>query len=418
MKVTFGLKKNPEVRKSGQLKQKWDFNTESTLLAPPIIYEHKKEGRKSIVFGTKEGKIYSLDKDSKVNWIFDAEESTDDLELMFLDVDTANSIQSPPNIHDLTGDGNKEIVFGSERGAIYAINHEGKQIWKYMSEGSVRGGVIIKDIDMDGKPEVIFGSGDKHLYILTHDGKLKKKIEIGSGIESTPEIIGTKILIGTNEGELHCLKSNGETDWVFKTEGKIAAQASVGKIKGTEEELIVVGSTDHYMYMLNQDGEMIWKYKTNGAIYSKAALADINRDKKLEIIFGSCDNKVYALDHKGDHIWSYETDFWVVAPVIVTDLDDDGKLEIVAGSYDHNLYILDAKGNYIMDYIPGLAGVMQQTGSYTDVITSEPGKTVGKKIWQYQTEGVVVGCAMIPDSGEIVVNTKPGKIKNLGLEKG
>ena len=416
MRITFGLKASSE-DKNRQLKERWVFNSQNTLLAPPIIYEDANTGKKSILFGTKEGKIYSLDKDSNVNWMFDAKEFVSEVDLMFFDIESVNSIESSPNIYDLNGDGNKEIIFGSEMGAVCALNHTGELMWKFNAEGSVRGGVLIKDLDGDGKPKVIFGSGDKHLYILNNEGELLNKIEIDSSIESTPETIGKSIVFGCNNGKVYCMKTTGEIEWTFQTGGKITAQPTVDKIKGTDEEFIIIGSVDHCLYLLDTKGDLIWKYNTEGAIYSKAATADINEDGKMEIIFGSCDNKVYALDYRGEKIWSYETDFWVVAPVIVTDIDNDGKLEIIAGSYDHNLYILDAKGNYILDYIPGLTGVMQQTGSYTDVLTSQPGTTTGKKIWQYQTEDVIVGCATITDNKEIVVNTKKGKVNNLGLEK-
>ena len=198
----------------------------------------------------------------------------------------------------------------------------------------------------------------------------------------------------------------------MKTNGKVVAQPAISQILEDSIHYTIIGSIDQNLYMINESGEVVWKFKTGGAIYSRVSLADIDNDKKTEIIFGSCDNNVYALRSNGDKMWSYETDFWVVAPVIVGDIDNDGHLEIIAGSYDHNIYILDARGKYMLDYIPGLAGVMQQTGSYSDIMTSEPGKIIGKKIWQYQTEGVVVGCAFVNETN-IIVNTRTGKVNDL-----
>ncbi|MBU0471678.1 MAG: PQQ-binding-like beta-propeller repeat protein [Nanoarchaeota archaeon] len=413
MKVAFGFKKLLNKGKRGQIQEKWKFDSKSSLLAPSIVADLDNSGKKHILFGTNDGKIYALDKEANVKWMFNAQEQVDDVELMFFDVETAHSIQSSPNIYDINGDGKKEIVFGSEMGTVYALSFEGELIWKFKAGGSVRGGVIIGDVNEDRKPEIIFGSGDGHIYILNNEGQLIEKYEMGSNIESTPNIIGEKIIFGTNDGHIYCIKHTGEELWKYKTEGKITAQPSIGKIFGDEKNYVIIGSLDQHMYAFDEQGELIWKYKTDGAIYSKAALADINNDKKLEIIFGSCDNNVYAISCTGEKIWSYETDFWIVAPVIVDDIDKDGELEIIAGSYDHNIYILDAKGNYMLDYVPGLSSVLQQTGSYSDVVTTEPGKIVGKKIWQYQADGVVVGCAFIDDEKNIVVNTRPGKINNL-----
>jgi outer membrane protein assembly factor BamB len=175
--------------------------------------------------------------------------------------------------------------------------------------------------------------------------------------------------------------------------------------------VIVIGSTDGNLYCLTEKGSLIWDFHTNGAICGKATIIDLNKDGNMEIVFGSCDNCIYALDNTGKKLWSYETDFWVVASPIVTDIDNDGKLEIIAGSYDHNIYVLDSEGSYMLDYVPGVSGIIGQTGQYGDAITKEPGKTQGKKIWQYQTEGIVVGCAYVQNN--IIVNTDSGKINNI-----
>ena len=169
---------------------------------------------------------------------------------------------------------------------------------------------------------------------------------------------------------------------------------------------------------MNEKGEELWKYETDGAICSKVSIADINNDGKKEIIFGSCDNNIYALDFSGKKLWSYETDFWVVASPIIADIDNDGKQEIIAGSYDRNIYILDSEGSYMLDYVPGISGIVSQTGQSGDAITKQPGKTLGKKIWQYQTEGVIVGCAVVEENKSIIVNTDSGRVNNLVHKKG
>ena len=87
------------------------------------------------------------------------------------------------------------------------------------------------------------------------------------------------------------------------------------------------------------------------------------------------------------------------------------------GSYDHNIYVLDSEGSYVLDYVPGVSGIVSQTGHYGDAVTKEPGKTQGKKIWQYQTEGVIVGCAYVHEHKSLIVNTDSGKINNLVHKK-
>jgi len=413
-KITFAFK-SITGQKSGRIEEKWHYDSESLLLSSPIIEDIDGDGRKEIVFGTKNGKIISIDLEGRPKWIYEVEDSHSQVELMFLDTDKVNSISSSPNIADIDGDGHKEIVFGTESGKVYVLDNKGKQIWNYKTDGPIRGTPFIQKF-ANNQTGILVGSSDKNLYFLNAKGQLLWRYNAKSEIESTPTIaISQKplILFGSNDGIIHALDLKGNPLWQYKTADKVLAQIVYDKLSPNSEPVIIVGSTDGTMYCLNDRGTLLWSYETDGAICSKACIADINTDGKKEIVFGSCDNSVYTLDMYGKKLWSYETDFWVVASPIAADLDGDGKLEILAGSYDHNIYILDSEGTYVLDYVPGVSGIVTQTGHIGDAITSGPGKTRGKKVWQYQTEGVVVGCAYLSDGKNIIVNTESGKINDL-----
>lgn len=404
-------------QKKGRLVEDWKFDSKSPISAGPKICDFEGKGKKNLIFGTDDGKVYCVGSKGEKKWIFNVQEAVDKVEAMFYDQETANSIQAEPNIYDLNGDGKKEIVVGSEMGVVYAITPEGKNLWKFKADGSVRGSVFIHDLDGNGRPEIVFGCGDENLYILNAQGELVEKHEIGCSIKSTPNALKENIVFGCDNGHVHCITLTGKELWKYHTDDKIIAQPAVGNLYGDKKNYVVIGSFDQHLHCVDENGEEIWKYRTGGAIYSRAILRDINKDKKLEVIFGSCDNNIYAVDSNGDKLWSYEADFWIVAPLIVEDIDGDGELEVVAGSYDHNLYVLDARGNYALDYVPGLSGVVQQPGSYADVMTSEPGDLTGKKLWQYQADGVIVGCAYSHDNDNIIINTKKGIINVLKHEK-
>jgi outer membrane protein assembly factor BamB len=411
-KITFAFK-NMMQQKSGRLAEIWKYDSGTFLLSSPVIEDIDNDGKKEIIFGTKNGKIMSIDIDGNLKWAFSAEDNVSQAELMFLDTENSNSINSSPNIEDMNFDGKKEIVFGTEAGRLYVLDNSGKLLWQYQTDGPIRGAPVVQRFA--GKQAgIIFGSSDKNLYFLNSLGKLIWKYPCKSEIESCPIlVIGTQpmILFGDNEGTLYSLNLKGDLIWKFETKGKILSQPSFAKLTKDEAPSIVFGSTDGNLYCLTEKGALIWDFHTNGAICGKATIIDLNNDGKQEIVFGSCDNCIYALDGTGKKLWSYETDFWVVASPIVTDIDNDGKLEIIAGSYDHNIYVLDSEGSYMLDYVPGVSGIVGQTGQYGDAITKEPGKTQGKKIWQYQTEGIVVGCAYVKNN--IIVNTDSGKINNI-----
>jgi outer membrane protein assembly factor BamB len=414
--LTFGFKK-----RSGYLDREWEFDAQSSVTSGPLVADVDGDGKKEIVFGTKQGKLFVLDLNSGIKWFYDTNEKVNDVELMFLDTESSSSIGSTPNIGDLNNDGTVEVVFGTELGILYCLDQTGRLLWKYKSDGGIRGQAIICDLYKDRDPKVIFGSMDGKLRVLNNKGKPIWFFDAGSSIESTPGIFEKNsqicIVFGTDDGTVYCLNDNGDMQWKFKTDAKILAQPSFADICDEDRINVVIGSSDNHLYVLDDAGELLWKYKTEGAIISKACVSDINNDKKFEVIFGSCDNTIYCLNWQGDRLWSYETDFWIGSEPIVEDIDGDGEKEVIVGSYDHNIYVLDSMGSYVLDYMPGLSGIVNQAGHYSDIITKEPGKTSGKKIWQFKTNGVIVGTAFVPESKSLVVNTKTGRINSIKHKK-
>jgi outer membrane protein assembly factor BamB len=413
-KITFAFK-NIMNQRVGRLEEKWNYDSGALLLSSPIIDDIDGDGKKEIIFGTKNGKIFSIDIDGNLKWSFSVQETHSEVELMFLDAESSDSIHSSPNIEDINNDGKKEIVFGTEAGKLYVLDNKGTLLWSFQTEGPIRGTPVVQRF-ANNEVGIIFGSTDKNLYFLNSKGKQYWTYTADSEIESCPALIIAKqpmILFGTNKGSLIALNLKGQLLWKFETKGKILAQPVFEKLTENSSPVILLGSTDGRLYCLNESGELLWNYETDGAICSKVNVEDVNADKKKEIIFGSCDNCIYSLDYTGKKLWSYETDFWIVATPLISDIDNDGKLEIIAGSYDHNIYVLDSEGSYMLDYVPGVSGIVAQTGQYGDAITKEPGKTQGKKIWQYQTEGIIVGCAFVKDDNAIIVNTDSGKINNI-----
>jgi outer membrane protein assembly factor BamB len=412
----FGLKK----KRSGRLDKNWDFDAHGNLSSASIIIDIDGDGKKEILFGTKKGKLFALDGNAGLKWFYDSNEKVNDLDKWFLDSENSNSIESPPTITDINNDGSLEIIFGTELGIIYALDENGSLLWKYNAGGAIIGQSITYDLFEDKKQKIIFGCKNNRLYVLDEKGKEEWYFDSASPIQGTPTIIIKEkpcIVFGSDDGNIFCVNNKGDLIWKYKTGAKILAQPTIAKLLNDGRNQIIVGSSDNTLYVLDDAGELLWKYKTEGAILGKAIVSDINGDKKPEIVFGSCDNKVYALTKEGDKIWSYETDFWVLSEPIIEDIDGDGKKEIIIGSYDQNLYVLDSEGSYVLDYVPGLNGVIQQAGHYADIITNDPGKILGKKLWQYKTDGMIVGCCYFPDEKSIVVNTRTGKINSIRHKK-
>jgi len=407
-------------KKSGKIEKKWVFEAKAPILSSPIAADIDQRGNPAIVFGTKSGEIYMLGEDAQVKWVYNIKEEMSPEQMLFMDEESMKSIYGTPKLIDINKDNRKEVVFGSDIGKLYALDSNGKLLWDFQARDAIRTSPLVEDINNDFRFEIIFGSRDKFLYVTDNEGKLIWKFEAESGIESSAAVLkdrknNIQIIFGSNDGIIYSLNEHGDLLWKFKTKGKITAQPVIGDLYGNGNLYIIVGSYDNNLYVLDSKGSLEWQFAAKGRIVSAVCLADINKDNKLEILFGSCDNNVYALNPKGNKIWSYETDFWIVSTPIVMDLDDDGRLEVVVGSYDKSLYILDAQGSFLLNYMPGVSGATQQLGQNVDIITSEPGQFCGKKLWQFKTDGMVVGSTYLDSQKKknIVLGIKSGKLDDI-----
>ncbi len=410
--------------KTGRLERRWAFEASGPILSSPITGKDA-QGREIIVFGTKDGKVYMIHDDAKMKWTYEVQENVSEVQKLFLDEETSRSIGGAPVLVDPAHKTTERVIFGSDTGKVYALNDDGKLLWDFKTNGAVRASPTLADLNDDGMPEVVFGSTDSTLYVLDIHGKLLWKFDASSGIEAPATVVkdrqATLIVFGTNDGVIYAIDEKGKLHWKYSTKAQITAKPVAGDIYGDGTMRIIVGSMDNNLYVLDIAGHLDWAYKTEGSICSAAFLYDLNKDKKLEILFGSCDDHIYVLSANGSKLWSYETDFWVVSTPFVADIDHDGRLEVIAGSYDHSLYVFDAEGSFLLNYVPGVSGVTSQTGHYSESITSEPGSYFGKKLWQHNVDGMVVGSKCIHyDTGKkhIIVGTKKGKLSALFHNKG
>lgn len=407
-KKVFGIKK-------GKIKLMHRFDLGSESMTSPICEDIDGDSKIETILTNTKGEILVFSENQEIKWKYSVQESISEEESMFLDHKRSNSINQQPLVADILNNGKKQIIFGTEYGSVYALNHEGKKLWKYQTNHPIRGGINVLQAKGGQKKGIVFGSKDKYIHILSSSGKLLRKLLNDSEIESTPEFIDNKIIFGDNTGKIKSLSLSGKINWSYETKEKITSKPVLTKLyDGTQ--VILAGGTDGYLYCLSLEGELKWKFKTDGAIYSEPIVVDINEDSLEEIIFGSADGKIYVITKQGNQLWNYETDFWVIGRPVIKDVDEDGAVEVIAGSYDNNIYVLTGKGLYIIEYVPGVSGIVAQNGNFSDIPSNTPGEIIGDKIWEYGTGGIVIGCAIFKN--KIIVQTKEGNALWLNYDEG
>jgi outer membrane protein assembly factor BamB len=189
---------------------------------------------------------------------------------------------------------------------------------------------------------------DQLVAIRAKDGKALWRKSIGSpGSESSPLIVGDKLIFGCQCGSVYALdKKSGDLIWSTETAGEVkgavaynngvvfgsnyggeffAIDAGSGAKKWSTPIIggafgrgggaystpavaygrVYVGAFDGRVYSLDEDnGEIAWTYSTGAEVYPGPVVADV-KGAPPAVFIGSADGKAYALDARdGDLLWS------------------------------------------------------------------------------------------------------------------
>jgi eukaryotic-like serine/threonine-protein kinase len=217
------------------------------------------------VFGCLDGKIYALSSEGYLRWVFA----------------TRDEVWSSPS-----SDGQR-IYVGSDDCTLYALNLDGKLLWKRKVGGKIRSSSPC----LSGDPEsasLYIGTMSGNLYCIDkNSGTILWSQDLESPLLSSPSLIQGHVLIGSSDGYLHCLKSgDGNLIWKFKTTGKVWSSPLL-----TKDLKAIFGSLDSHMYYLDiPTGQLLWKFPTMDMIDSSPCMAG------GVLLVGSRDGYLYSFD--------------------------------------------------------------------------------------------------------------------------
>jgi len=152
----------------------WSQRTESIIYSDPVIGDVNNDGYNEVIFTSPSG-VHILNRFGEY----------------ILNLRLGNNMKfSHSNIAlaDLDNDNTLEIVFGYGLN-IYAIHHNGDEIFSYQTNWLTHHPPIIGDINRDGLLDIIFNS-DNDIYALNSEGELLNgfPIEIDTIAYSSPSI--------------------------------------------------------------------------------------------------------------------------------------------------------------------------------------------------------------------------------------
>ncbi|MDP8248014.1 MAG: PQQ-binding-like beta-propeller repeat protein [Candidatus Tritonobacter lacicola] len=201
------------------------------------------------------------------------------------------------------------------------------------------GGTVTSSPSVGSDDRVFIGSHDGNLYAINSDGSLGWTYDTGYDIRSSPSLgADSEVYVGSlNPGSFYRLNSNGSLSWSYNADYVRSAP-----LTGGSDELYF-GSNDGNLYAINSDGSLGWTYSSGDYISSSPALGYYG-----EIYFGSEDHRLYALTPAGGLIWSY-----VCGDVILSSPSTSTGMDVYAGSDDGNLYSLNYGGALNWSYGTG-----------------------------------------------------------------
>jgi rhamnogalacturonan endolyase len=271
---------------------------------------------------------------------------------------------------DLTGDGNKEIIFtrsgkdGSSICCISAMTLDGKLIWQYGNQGTpfteqgLELPVQIHDLDGDGQREVIFMSRGRIGVLDGKSGKLTRSVRIpGSMVPSTimfGDLLGTGrdncLLLTDRENHLAVFNEKLELLWDRELEG--GSQPVFHDMNGDGHDDVLIGYSafDSEGKLLFNSGQFIGD-RCNGLAVSELVKGD--RVSPC-ILYAAGDWGLLYMDFEGNLLKQEIMGHVNYLSVADFDMESTG-LEIVTSNSwgsDGLIHIMDASGKVRTNFLP------------------------------------------------------------------
>lgn len=266
-------------------------------------------------------------------------------------------------IGDLTRDGNKELLFvrssksGKTINCITAMTLEGKIIWQYgdtLAANRTLGDelpVQIHDLDGDGEREVIFISNQKVHILEGHSGKLLRSRSLPREMDALSlqfgDYLGTDrdncILISDNISRLILLDEKLQMIWEREMEGGTLPLVYDMDGDGKDEVLAGYSVFDHEGSLLLNSGKFIGD-QCNGVIVSEFVEGE---ESTPCLIYAAGDWGVMYVDYEGQVLKQNIVGHVKYLSVADFNMESPG-LEVISSNAwgsDGLVHISDASGN-------------------------------------------------------------------------
>lgn len=226
------------------------------------------------------------------------------------------------------------VYVGDLDGAFHCFDAaKGVKKWKFETGSEVGGANFHKDT-------ILFSSHDEHLYCVTKEGKQVWKFRTDGPIYGAPAVAEGKTFLVGCDSQMHVIDvEKGKELSAVDLEGQTGATAAV------LGDLLYIGTMRREVKAIDwKKSSVVWTYKSgrnSQEYYSSPAVT------RKYVVVGNRDNKVHCIDRaKGEGVWSFPTGNKVDSSPVVAGS------KVVVGSQDSKLYILDLETGKSLQVIP------------------------------------------------------------------
>lgn len=231
---------------------------------------------------------------------------------------------TPAKAADVDRDGKMDLLVADMWGSIYRFDESGRRVWKYERQDRAGGAynyIVLADLDGDRKSEIIFTTQRGYLFAIDHMGKLRFEAHVTNYRVSTPAVADVdgdgrpELIFGTDDSEIYCIDHRGALRWNTHLEaGRFGRTLPVVADADRDGALEVYVSTPFVgkgpgLYSLDaKSGKLRWKAPSELQSYNSIVIADLDGDGTNEILHGDKNTRLYAVSAAGKRLWITQFD--------------------------------------------------------------------------------------------------------------
>jgi eukaryotic-like serine/threonine-protein kinase len=264
---------------------------------------------------------------------------------------------------------------------------------------------------------IIFGNDKGMIFAIGSDKNIRWKYDARTPVTAPPLVYSDKVFFGCDDGSFVALEQlTGKPVWTYKAGNQIAGSANfwvAGKRSG-----LIFGCYDYCLHCLDPvSGKRLWALETENYINGTPAVSD------NKIVFGGCDGFMRVVDP----LTGKQRDTISIGVYIAASPALSGQ-KAYFGDYDGNFYCLDlVKGKIAWE-----SGVPEGSGSIMSIPATDGNVVIigrddkllycydasnGKLLWKFRTNGSIKGSAVISPS-KVLIGSSDCNIYILSLNEG